>query len=168
VDIITAIDAATGCQQCGGPLGASPSDLFCDQDCQAAWSAEQVGAPTTADVALPPRTGNLRADYMIALLVRLTARSPEAEAAADARLSEVRADLEAAFTAIAEALRPAVEAVGEAFRAIGGALVPLAEQIEQQAPTDPHGRALWLRQHRNTGPARRQRPPRAITPRRSR
>lgn len=38
-DILAAIDAAVGCQQCGGPLGPSPSDDFCRQDCQDAWHA---------------------------------------------------------------------------------------------------------------------------------
>jgi hypothetical protein len=42
MDIIAAIDHATGCQQCGGPLDGSPSDDFCDQDCQAAWSAART------------------------------------------------------------------------------------------------------------------------------
>ncbi len=42
-DTLAAIDAATGCQQCGGPLGDSPSDDFCGENCQAAWRAERVG-----------------------------------------------------------------------------------------------------------------------------
>lgn len=36
-DIISAIDAATGCQQCGEPLGSSPSSDFCSEFCQGAW-----------------------------------------------------------------------------------------------------------------------------------
>jgi hypothetical protein len=35
-------------------------------------------------------------------------------------------------------------------------------------PSDPRQRALWLRQHRNTGPAARRRPPRSIDPRHAR
>lgn len=38
-DIIAAIDAATGCQQCGGPLAGSPSDDFCCPEHQQAWHA---------------------------------------------------------------------------------------------------------------------------------
>lgn len=37
VDILDAIGAAVGCQQCGRPLGDSPSDDFCRQSCQHAW-----------------------------------------------------------------------------------------------------------------------------------
>jgi len=36
---LAAIDAATGCQQCEGPLGDSPSDSFCSAECQDAWFA---------------------------------------------------------------------------------------------------------------------------------
>lgn len=36
-DILAAIDAATGCQQCGGPLGNSPSDDFCRERCRMTW-----------------------------------------------------------------------------------------------------------------------------------
>lgn len=42
-DILDAIDAAIGCQQCGGPLGASPSDDFCGEGCQRTWAAARVG-----------------------------------------------------------------------------------------------------------------------------
>lgn len=41
-DLIGEIDAAIGCQQCGGHLGASPSNDFCSPRCQAAWSAARV------------------------------------------------------------------------------------------------------------------------------
>ncbi|MEU0467284.1 hypothetical protein ABZ215_25055 [Amycolatopsis sp. NPDC006131] len=47
-DIIDAIDAATGCQQCGGPLGESPSDDFCSDWCQGVWHearAERLTVP---------------------------------------------------------------------------------------------------------------------------
>jgi hypothetical protein len=40
--------------------------------------------------------------------------------------------------------------------------------LEQQPPADPAARALWLRQHRNTGPTQRPRAPRRIDPRRAR
>jgi hypothetical protein len=38
---LSAIDAATGCQQCEGPLGNSPSDSFCSDGCQGAWFASR-------------------------------------------------------------------------------------------------------------------------------
>lgn len=41
-DILAAIDAATGCQQCGGPLTGSVSDDFCRAECQISWHAEQT------------------------------------------------------------------------------------------------------------------------------
>lgn len=42
-DIISAIDAATGCQHCGNPLGSSPSSDFCSEFCQRTWQAKRVG-----------------------------------------------------------------------------------------------------------------------------
>ncbi|MDX3661303.1 hypothetical protein PV646_28695 [Streptomyces sp. ID05-26A] len=41
-DIIDSIAAAIGCQQCEGPLGDSPSDDFCSDYCQAAWTAART------------------------------------------------------------------------------------------------------------------------------
>lgn len=38
-DFIAELDAAIGCQQCGQPLGNSPSNDFCAPECQSAWSA---------------------------------------------------------------------------------------------------------------------------------
>lgn len=43
-DIIAAIDQAVGCQQCGNPLGSSPSSDFCSEYCQRMWQASRVGA----------------------------------------------------------------------------------------------------------------------------
>jgi hypothetical protein len=45
VDIVEAIDRATGCQQCGKALGPSPSDDFCGEGCQHAWHAGRVRDP---------------------------------------------------------------------------------------------------------------------------
>ncbi len=42
MDILAAIDAAVGCQQCGGKLDESVSDDFCGQDCQQAWAAQHT------------------------------------------------------------------------------------------------------------------------------
>lgn len=38
---LNAIDAATGCQQCEGPLGDSPSPDWCSQDCQEEYFASR-------------------------------------------------------------------------------------------------------------------------------
>lgn len=54
VDIIEAIDAATGCQQCAGPLGDSPSGDFCGEHCQSSWHASRV--PPLAPEPLSPAT----------------------------------------------------------------------------------------------------------------
>jgi hypothetical protein len=43
-DVVSAIDEVLGCQQCGGPLGESPSGDFCGPGCASAWAAERVGA----------------------------------------------------------------------------------------------------------------------------
>ena len=43
--IIDAIDHALGCHRCGGPLGASPDDLFCSEPCQEAWHQSQLIPP---------------------------------------------------------------------------------------------------------------------------
>lgn len=49
MDIIAAIDEATGCQQCGKPLERSVSDDFCGEGCQQAWHANRVAlVPQTA------------------------------------------------------------------------------------------------------------------------
>jgi hypothetical protein len=59
----------------------------------------------------------------------------------------------------------AVASLAEAFSRITA--TPTAVSGDDE-PTDPMARALWLRQHRNTGPAQSQRAPRQINPRRSR
>lgn len=42
LDILDAIDRATGCHQCEQPLGDSVSDLFCSQDCQENWHDQRT------------------------------------------------------------------------------------------------------------------------------
>lgn len=54
VDIISAIDQATGCQQCGNPLERSVSDDFCGEGCQQAWHASRVRSTSAASA--PPWT----------------------------------------------------------------------------------------------------------------
>lgn len=51
MDILAAIDAAVGCQQCEGEL--TVSNDFCSPDCQRAWHAERaVPLPWAPDAAL--------------------------------------------------------------------------------------------------------------------
>lgn len=44
--IIDKIDAAMGCQQCGKPLGRSPSNDFCSESCQHGWAAKSADPPS--------------------------------------------------------------------------------------------------------------------------
>jgi hypothetical protein len=44
MDIITAIDAVIGCQECGGPLDRSPDRDFCGEPCWTTWHSARVGA----------------------------------------------------------------------------------------------------------------------------
>lgn len=41
-DFLARLDAALGCQQCGGPLGGSPDPDWCGQDCQREWHAART------------------------------------------------------------------------------------------------------------------------------
>lgn len=60
------------------------------------------------------------------------------------------------------------EALMAAGRRIAKSLASMREHLEaagllvEQPPADPKARALWLVQHRNTGPAQRQRAPRRL------
>jgi hypothetical protein len=62
------------------------------------------------------------------------------------------------FREITEALRPFVHACQDTCRSVGMALHQCSEAAEltgtihHTLPTDPRERALYLRQHRNTGP----------------
>lgn len=41
-DVVRRIDAVIGCQHCGAALDGSPSDDFCDEECQISWHAERA------------------------------------------------------------------------------------------------------------------------------
>ncbi|MFC6089445.1 hypothetical protein [Saccharothrix lopnurensis] len=81
-----------------------------------------------------------------------------------------RAAAEAIGPVLAETLRALAPAVEQASRALSDMAKSLREMglLDEAPPTEPQARALWLRQHRSTGPATRQRPPRSIHARRSR
>jgi len=59
-----------------------------------------------------------------------------------------------------EQLRLVIDSVRRGFEEMRPAIVQVAESLRragvlaEQPPTDPRARALWLRQHRNTGPAK--------------
>lgn len=278
-DFIAELDAAIGCQQCGSPLGDSPSDDFCTPDCQAAWSAARTAplasysepdeqaahvsnlvelhSPETCaacvdgrhsanprwldevafihDWAARRRANARRADtfrrlYLNGLMQTAPGVPTPPPIAGQVFVSDVgeapdlaspnwrelgqpivpvaigfdpatengsgsiavvtrrdRVDYVEAIISpggfllpshLVEQMRTVAEEVGQAWadawRDIGEALVPLGEQleraglIEERPPDDPRERALWLRQHRNTGPAVSARAPRAINPRRGR
>lgn len=77
---LDAIDAATGCQQCEGPLGTSPSGDFCSELCQQTWSAHRVGAdladwggiPIIQEISISG--GHRRLDALMARAMDLNAR----------------------------------------------------------------------------------------------
>lgn len=77
---------------------------------------------------------------------------------------QVSAWCDAARVPIAE-FTDALASLAEAFSRVTATPTAVSDDDE---PTDPMARALWLRQHRNTGPAPRQRAPRRIDPRRGR
>lgn len=72
--------------------------------------------------------------------------SEEEMAAASEALRASFLHLGEQLTEVWTQLRPRIDAMREAFVEAG--------RIAEQPPTDPRERALWLRQHRNTGPAR--------------
>lgn len=102
--------------------------------------------------AIEPAT-RLFDDAMRAEIVRM-----EVEWARAARV------LQPALTHLAESFAGFAAGVREALRP----LEQLAQALDDSPPADPKARALWLKQRRNTGPARQQRAPRAITARGSR
>ncbi|MFC6090856.1 hypothetical protein [Saccharothrix lopnurensis] len=80
--------------------------------------------------------------------------------------------LGAGFARFADRVEATARVIGpvmaDAFRMAVRALDQLAPLLHDQPPTEPRARALWLRQHRGTGPQRQQRAPRTINARRSR
>src|SRR4051812_13682841 len=109
------LDAAIGCQQCGGPLTESVSDYFCQQQCSEAYAAERApsgrsydyfsdvddygrgwSADDLADLEpvgwivppvwrLPRSTGDLEADQAALLRACDAVQTPEQQRACDVR-----------------------------------------------------------------------------------
>lgn len=299
-DFIAELDAAIGCQQCGGPLGDSPSADFCNDDCQQVWAAARAQAlssyiepvdhpaharnlvelhsPETCVTCSDGYTHHFTQDFVwdqvraralenrqrdLQVIEELRQRNPmartefaaivdhEATRVANAwygrfpqrfmlgvdpggdvvgqlpdgrvgrvghvvaqvdvqrfdeslrntvrqmgRAAELPEDWIEQFAGVTLAdwqvealqnqaqrhheivvrMRPVLDEVAQFMRGFvdgvreaADALRPFAEALAPpKPPVDARGRALWLRQHRNTGPAVSARAPRAINPRRGR
>lgn len=162
-DIIDRIDAATGCHQCEQPLGHSPSDMFCSEDCQSAWQSKRVGM---AAAWWAPRPVPLARVF-----IGSSGQSPN----------------HVMWDEVGVLAGPIVFDTSEVVQ-IRGSLVPAVGEIEFTsttfnrdaweslfgAPPPPRTQdevmrdALEARRHRNTGPAPRGRAPRRLDPRRPR
>lgn len=83
---LDAIDRATGCQQCEGPLGSSPSGDFCGEFCQQRWAALRVGAdlidwggiPIIQEVIITPPTRSYYAEALMMMRYRPVPLDPMA------------------------------------------------------------------------------------------
>lgn len=136
LDIITRIDQATGCQQCGYPLDVSASDDFCGQQCQQRWYAARtvplVGYSEPSD--LPQHIYN-----------QVELDSPETRAPRFSGTVRSR-DIAGTF-AVPEQLRDPSRAV-ESIRRIGASAIgvpdPLwdwrAPEVDEQAIADHFSR----------------------------
>lgn len=195
-DILALIDAAVQsrcrhCRHCRTALDDNgPSEDFCGPDCQHAWADLLVvnpwavygrGDPTPAELGEtpPPRAATgIYHDYRGTDRSRNTGASATLVTFDEADLLPVPVvdESAAAFTAVqagwhqfavtfADRFVPAIRRMSDAWTAFR----PIAEQsLADQPPTDPMQRALWLRRHRNTGPATPVRTPWRIDPRRHR
>ncbi len=221
LDILDAIDRATGCHQCEGPLGDSVSDLFCSQDCQEDWhhgrAVPLVGYREPFDIPAhysnqpghhehyeftrwnPSERFRVHALRLVeeARELHYTATTP-GEPSAFIQWLRGEYATQAAFGAAAlgaalagtgwsvqviEAEWAARAAAGpvHAGRGMDADLVIWDEvhsfgisdiarifdvpvDVLDPGPVDPRTRALDLRRNRNTGPIRRQRPPRTLGP----
>lgn len=103
-DILATIDAAIGCQQCGQPIGDSPSDDFCTPACQTAWSAARAEALNTYDEPdeLPVHAHNLVELHSPETCVACSERQRRRQIIAEAFVAQ--------FQAMADAQREAVTA----------------------------------------------------------
>ncbi|HVL83357.1 MAG TPA: hypothetical protein VM367_03555 [Pseudonocardia sp.] len=164
-DIFAAIDAAVGCQHCGGPLGDSPSDDFCSADHQAAWHADRadelvgyrepwdhpeelsgVGddAYTVVTFRLPRETANLNADWR-AVRCALTCATTDAQRAAvrlrvESLTARTVARQQRMATELVDAIRPSIDALGEFFRNFARSLTEAYSQLSrafQDVPPKP-------------------------------
>lgn len=139
MDILDRIDAAVGCQHCGGSLGSSPSDDFCSDRCQGDWHAaradELVGyrepwdipgqgsiefgaarmrpAPRPEDWRLPVMTSDLRLDTVMLVRAIATATTEDQRAACALRGEQLTERRREAARQLFEAMTPAFRAFSE-------------------------------------------------------
>jgi hypothetical protein len=147
--IIAAIDAATGCQQCGAPLSASPSGDFCGPACQQAWHSArsnplewhvEAGHNFRGDaMRWSPEGGTREGDLRPEAVPRPAPRYIYTLPSSIAQLEEVWARAMGAFT-----FPP------------GCPVVVVQDEAAQLFSHHREGYAEWLegRRNRNTGPAR--------------
>lgn len=153
---------------CGRPLDPDgTSAWFAAERCQLLWAARHADTPRTTRAS---RRDRQVAQTFFREGVALTA---DPAAVRDALGKAVEA-VGRAVTAVCDHLGQCAQAfacLAEQARDASGFAIPVkAGRTYQvhvgQPPADPMARALWLRQHRNTGPQLVQRPPRKIVPRR--
>lgn len=194
-DFIAELDAAIGCQQCGSPLGDSPSNDFCTDTCQFAWSAARVDPLTSyaEPVDEPEYVGNqveLHNPETCAVCVDRRSRiNPhwlsqtafihdwERRRRDDARRLYLNQVIPAA-SIDAAAVEPLTPSPPTSFTE---ALRRMVADIAAASALPPEMVASWLdgssiaeqalaaeRERRNTGPVASARAPRTINPRRRR
>lgn len=185
---LDAIDAVTTCGWCGATLTAdAPSFDYCTELHQDLWLARHGRprvklVPVVGDLlinghAVPTVPGSARVMVFFDEIASLGASF--VEAVAYPRLAELRAehaqqqDLEQHRRRMLEGDWESHEPmpIGEVFARLAGYIpgfldgIHAATSHDGKPPADPRARALWLHQHRNTGPApRRRRPPKNLTP----
>jgi hypothetical protein len=153
VNIIDRIDRATGCHTCEKSLGDSVSDLFCSEDCQDRWhEARATPLSLSPDPALVPMA-------LVAWNRTTGATAGSVEEFSGAAMPgtwSIGFDLQGVMVELARVVVPALEHVKAAAESLDTFVQRLQEAgvLKPSAPTEPRARALWLRQHRNTGPAR--------------
>lgn len=173
MDIISAIDHATGCHQCGGDLSRSVSDSFCGEYCQARWQATRVGAEANVwpfrflpDMGLAVAAGAVWRPEPQPPLTHFTAN-------ADGTVTVL---VQPDIRAFGEGMARAVEALSgygvsteralEGFTEFADAMGRGPGQVADRHRLMVH--ALEARRTRNTGSVRRPRAPRYIDAKRSR
>lgn len=172
-DIIDQIDAATGCHQCEGALGDSPSDMFCSEWCQEDWYAGRSRQKPTRSFAA--MLDHIETNVFIAgeAFVQFGQSADRVNWEPIGHLLEMPVVIDHAAQprfewrldefeqTVTLELRNAGEAFFRAF----------LDQSVQEEPSTPQGRmraALEARRNRNTGPRQQSRAPRRIDPRRQR
>lgn len=162
-DILDRIDAATGCQQCEGPLGDSPSDDFCSARCQANWQAGRAVPLTRYREASRVESGSDGARWCEGTAVDGWATSAERWLGINGfSLTEWQAEvLNSAFRRIDNECRVAARALTDFGREFSTAMAPHIAAMAE-ASSMARALALELRKRRNTGPRHHQRAPRTI------